>query len=598
MDIAVPDRSDSGTDRAVEPERIRRWLPALLPLPLWLLLTYVLFAPLIKDMTGPLPGGADATLYAWYFKEIQVAVWNLHNPFFTTDMNAPIGLNLMWNTAILLPAFLMTPITAAFGATLSVAILMVIAPISAAAVAYWVLHRLTGSLPGAAIGASFYGFGPFFNSQQGHVHLTLGAVSLPLILYFGYQMITSITRSWRQIGWRLGVVVGITMLVSEEIVAIAGVVALLCLVVLAIRFRTEYRARRAFVLKSAGWAAGVAACICGPALTYQFFGPLVISKGIHSNLSIDLVATVRPGYSMYFSTAGQIQANQQFINDGAENSGYLGVVLIIAAIASYLVLRRTDQPRLAFWLGSSTLVAFTLSLGTSIRFNGHQTYIPMPWILLCRVPVIDTIVPARFSLATVLMVGALLAFALASLQRLPPRRTPRRSRSKVTVAGYALAVLALALCWPSPGSRYLLPVSTPEFFRGSDVQAITAGSVVLPLPQDGTPNSAVQLMKWQMDADMRFSIIGGYSYFSRDGNPYYQAELPLYAQILQEIGATGAVTTAQLQEATVSLRSSVGDYVVVARSTEHVQPLLEALQQIAGCTPQPIADVYLCQVVR
>lgn len=44
--------------------RISRWAVAAIPVPLWLLLTYVLFAPLLHDLSGPLPGGADSVLYS------------------------------------------------------------------------------------------------------------------------------------------------------------------------------------------------------------------------------------------------------------------------------------------------------------------------------------------------------------------------------------------------------------------------------------------------------------------------------------------------------------------------------------------------------
>ena len=91
-------------------------------------------------------------------------------------------------------------------------------------------------------------------------------------------------------------VVGVTMLISEEIVAIAGLVALVSVVTLwPFRYRTEVRPRLPFVAKCVGWAAGVAVCICGPALAYQFLGPLVLKQGIHSSLSLDLLSTVRPG---------------------------------------------------------------------------------------------------------------------------------------------------------------------------------------------------------------------------------------------------------------------------------------------------------------
>ena len=89
--------------------RLRRLLVIAIPIPLWLLLAYVLFAPLVQDLSGPLPGGADAILDSWYFKEIQVSLWNGHNQLFTSAMNAPKAHNVRWNTDLMIPACLPSP---------------------------------------------------------------------------------------------------------------------------------------------------------------------------------------------------------------------------------------------------------------------------------------------------------------------------------------------------------------------------------------------------------------------------------------------------------------------------------------------------------
>lgn len=577
--------------------RIPRWLVAALPVPLWLLLLYILFAPLLRDLGGPLPGGADSILYSWYFKDIQVSLWNGRNPFFTTAMNAPTGLNLMWNTAIVLPAFLMTPVTAALGAGTSVALLMIAAPLAAAAVCYRVLYRMTGNLTAGAVGGTLYGFGPFYAAQQGHVHLTLGAVFLPLILSLGYRMVASDDPSWRQLGWRLGVVVGVTMLISEEIVAIAAIVALLSLVVLALRYRDRDRTRvhRARIAKTAGWAAGVAFVICGPFLLYQFLGPLVIRQGFHSSLALDLLSTLRPGQSLYFATAADAAATRRFPADGVENTGYLGPVLILATVLACVVLHRAGQRALVFWLVSTGAIAFGLSLGTSVRVNGTQTYLPTPWFFLSRVPVLETVVPARFSVVTLLVVATVLAFGIAAL----PRSAGDRTRQRVRWVAAVLVVVGLAACWPAAGSRDRLRVATPQFFTTSAVDAIGRNSVVLALPQSQSPNGAAAVMKWQIDADLRFSIIGGYSYFSRDGQPHYEGDMPSYGALLQQIGVTGvAPTAAQTSTARQSLAAGVGDYVVVTDQVAHPSAVVDALPGIAGCAPQRVSDVYLCKIVR
>jgi hypothetical protein len=38
-----------------------------------------------------------------------------HNPFVTGHLNAPYGVNLLWNTSLLLPGLLFAPVTRTFG---------------------------------------------------------------------------------------------------------------------------------------------------------------------------------------------------------------------------------------------------------------------------------------------------------------------------------------------------------------------------------------------------------------------------------------------------------------------------------------------------
>jgi hypothetical protein len=52
----------------------------------------------------------DADLFAWYLRYAADAVTHGHLPaLVTTAMNAPVGVNMMWNTSILLPGVLLTP---------------------------------------------------------------------------------------------------------------------------------------------------------------------------------------------------------------------------------------------------------------------------------------------------------------------------------------------------------------------------------------------------------------------------------------------------------------------------------------------------------
>ena len=67
----------------------------------------------------------DSDQFAWFFRYDATAVAHLHLPALSTAaMNAPAGINLMWNTPMLLPGVLLAPLTLLAGPQLSLTVLM------------------------------------------------------------------------------------------------------------------------------------------------------------------------------------------------------------------------------------------------------------------------------------------------------------------------------------------------------------------------------------------------------------------------------------------------------------------------------------------
>ena len=87
----------------------------------------------------------------------------------------------MWNTSVLLPGFLMSPVTVVFGAAFSYNVLVTAAPVLCATFAYVAFRRWACPLP-ALGGALVFGFSPYIVSQSvGHLSQTL-IMSAPLVL--------------------------------------------------------------------------------------------------------------------------------------------------------------------------------------------------------------------------------------------------------------------------------------------------------------------------------------------------------------------------------------------------------------------------------
>ena len=137
--------------RAAEPRPARaRTTPQLLILSCYVLgavaLTWRLWADPATHVTVGDPGPGDSDLLAWFMRYAATAISHGRLPsLVTTALNAPRGINLMWNTSILLPAVLLAQ--AALAGLVLVAVLAASRP-------RLVLARVRGALTGLAVGAA------------------------------------------------------------------------------------------------------------------------------------------------------------------------------------------------------------------------------------------------------------------------------------------------------------------------------------------------------------------------------------------------------------------------------------------------------------
>jgi hypothetical protein len=84
----------------------------------------------------------DADLFAWFLRYDATAVAHGRLPaLVTAAMNAPPGINIMWNTSILLPGVLLSPVTLLFGPQTGLTVLMTAGFAGSAASLFLVLRR-------------------------------------------------------------------------------------------------------------------------------------------------------------------------------------------------------------------------------------------------------------------------------------------------------------------------------------------------------------------------------------------------------------------------------------------------------------------------
>ena len=467
----------------------------------------------------------DADQMAWFFRYDATAIAHFHLPaLVTTAMNAPQGVNLMWNTPLLLPGVLLAPVTLLFGPQVSLTVLLTVGFAGSATAMFAVLRRWQVSVAGAALGAAVYGFSPaLVHSAIGHYDLQF-AVFPPLIADAVLRLATGRTSAVRGGLW-LGLLVTGQVFISEEILFGTGLAVLLLLVVMAASRPREVRGRIGTLAGGLGVAACVLTVIAGYPLWVQFFGPLHQTGSPFTTdfFKNDLSGFVVPSSFMLFHTAGSAAEALRYQGQLPEYLGYLGWPLIAVLVAGTIRFWRRLPVR-ACAVACAVLSLF--SLGGTLLASGHDhAWIKLPWYWLQGLPVLDAALPDRFSIVADGAAAALLAFcvdaaalaltavALSILGRRLPRlalSVPGRRKWAPWSAAVVMscAVLAVLPIVPRPLPADAAIQVPPGWSAAFAALHLPASATVLTVP---VPMSTfTEPLRWQADTGQPAALVGGY----------------------------------------------------------------------------------------
>ena len=459
----------------------------------------------------------DADQFAWFFRYDATAIAHLHLPaLVTTAMNAPQGVNMMWNTPLLLPGILLAPVTLIFGPQVSLTVLLTVGFAGSATAMFAVLRRWQASVPAAALGAAVYGFSPALaHSAIGHYDLAF-AVFPPLIADAVLRLATGRTSAARGGCW-LGLLAAAQLFITEEILFDTGVAVGLLLIVLAASRPREVPGRIRTLAGGLAAAACVLLLIAGYPLWVQFFGPLhqVGSPFTTDFFKNDLSGFVVPSSFMLFHTAGSAAEALRFQGQPPEYLGYLGWPLIAVLTAGTIRFWRRLPVR-ACAVACAVLSLF--SLGGTLLASGHgHAWLKLPWYWLQGLPVLSAALPDRFSIVADGAAAALLACcadaavpAVAALARsIPGRRRPAVARGRwpaaVVLSGAVLAVLPIV---PRPLPAAAATPVPPGWSAAFASLHLPARATVLTVP---VPMSTfTEPLRWQADTGQPATLVGGY----------------------------------------------------------------------------------------
>ena len=455
----------------------------------------------------------DADQFAWFFRYDATAIAHLHLPaLVTTAMNAPQGVNVMWNTFMLLPGILLAPVTLLFGPQVSLTMMLTAGFAGSATAMFAVLRRWQAGVAAAALGAAVYGFSPaLVHSAIGHYDLQF-AVFPPLIVDAVLRLATGRTSAVRGGLW-LGLLAAAQLFITEEILFDTGLAAALMLIVIAASRPREVPGRIRTLAGGLGTAACVLAVVAGYPLWVQFLGPLHQAGSPFTTdfFKNDLSGFVVPSSFMLFHTAGSAAEALRYQGQLPEYLGYLGWPLIVVLTAGTIRFWRRLPVR-ACAVACAVLSLF--SLGGTLLVSGHEhAWIKLPWYWLQGLPVLSAALPDRFSIVADGAAAALLACcadaAGPAMAAFAARRLPRlASGGRPAAIVMSCAVLAVLPIVPRPlpaAATTPVPAGWSAAFASLHLP-VPATVLTVPVPM----STFTEPLRWQADTGQPATLVGGY----------------------------------------------------------------------------------------
>ena len=501
-------------------------------------LYYLLAAVLVtwwlwRDPASRMVAGnySDTDQMAWFFRYDATAIAHFHLPaLVTTGMNAPQGVNVMWNTFMLLPGTVLAPVTLLAGAQTSLTILMTIGFAGSALAMCAVLRHWGVSRPAAVLAGLVYGFSPaLLHSAIGHYDLQF-AVFLPLIVDAALRLLAGHRTPVRGGLW-LGLLITAQLFVNEEMLFDTAVTGVLIALVLGIR-RATWRgvSRPVVTARLTGFAVafGVVLIVACYPLWMQFHGPLPQSGSPFTldYFKNDLSGLVDPSSRMLIRTSGSAAFAANFPGQLPEYLAYLGVPLIAVLLIGTVWFWRRPAVRAC---AVAWLVTEVLSLGGTLLAAGHEyAHVKLPWYWVQSLPLLASVIADRFSIVADGAAAALLAFVIDAAVPVLRDRLPRvlatgRRPLVVAMSCAALAVVPLIPRPLPPTDVTPLPAGWTTAFARLNLPA-SGNVLVVPIPSA----TFTAPLRWQAETGEPGALVGGYFmgpawnghvYIDGDGTP-------------------------------------------------------------------------------
>jgi hypothetical protein len=456
-------------------------------------LAFVFFAlPLLAGFSECRIGyytNGDPQQYIWGLAWYPYALSHGLDPIFTKVAWAPTGYDLAWSTTVPALAVLMWPATRLFGPLVSYNLLTVTAPVFGAFTTFLLCRFLAGAFWPALVGGYIFGFSPYELTEL-PTHLVLAIIALvPLAAYLVCLFIGGHLSRLRFVVLLTAILVT-QFLVSPEI-ATAGTLFGAVAIFFARRFSGDsFKERQRPFLKCLAWSYGAAGILLAGYLKNLIADSKYLPLYNPAHASTDLLDFFVPHQDNLMGHVPGVSAVSMRADWPSEASAFVGLLPLVALL---FALTYSDR-RTAKTLIALMIIISVAALGPLLHVAGH-TVLPLPWLLVLPLPLINNSLPFRFPMYLFLVMGVATALWLAE----PERRRGKR---------WLLAGLMLIMLLPDLNrANYVVREDIPNFFRNRLYERwISKNENVVILPYGaGGP-----CMLWQAAADFHFRMAQGY----------------------------------------------------------------------------------------
>lgn len=470
-------------------------------------------------------GCGDTSLFTWFLEWSAYAISHGLNPFYSTAMHVPVGVNLLANTSVVAIGILLAPVTWLFGPIATLNVALTLAPALSALSMFVLLRRWVAWTPAAFVGGLLYGFSPFVLFSLGDAHLMLGMLVIPpLIIACLDELLFRRRRRPVPTGIVLGLLIAVQFFIGTEVLVITvgmGLIGMVIIVGYAAWRRPSglrLHARHAIMGLAAGSAVAFVV-LAGPA-AYALVGPAHFGSQVWPGVYGRLARRQRSSPSLFFfqlsTWNGMVTTAHNRALGGYQGPSlsyqYFGTWMVVVVLGGVAAWRHDRR----LWLfGAIAVISAVLSLGT-------RPDIWLPWQALQHLPLLENVVPYRLVLVTYLavavMLGLIVDHVYVSVNRrrdaaMLPGAEGKSLWSRLpswTGAGVAGVVAVIALVQPAAYLAQTIPMTTVPVAVPAWFTAVAPHLprhqvlLIIPAPFTSFDNS----MTWQALDKMDFSMVG------------------------------------------------------------------------------------------